>query len=411
LSGRNDRLSVFALPEDVSYSSYTTGLSSIISNMVSLPRFITFGKVRASYAVVANDGVFETIFPNGAIANGANPRFDAKPEKHVSIEAGTNWRFLDGRAGFDFTYYHITSTDLFFNAPLRVGSVYLSRYINAGKIINKGVELTVNAEPVSTSSFSWKTAINYARNKNEIVEVNPSYDPNQWLSLGSSEGYHSRIAAGGSFGDLYVYKFDYDEQGRIKLNAWNQPQKTWEPKYIGSINPDFMLGWNNTFTYKRISLGFLVNGIFGGKVVSQTESMLDGYGVSKRTADARELGYVEVNAVDAAGNAVTKITDVDRWYRTIGDRNGILAAYIYDRTNVRLTQFSFNYDVPVKAWNLPLKSASVGLIGQNLFFLYIKAPYDPELTMSAGIGSQGLDNFNLPSTRTLGFNVRVNFKP
>ena len=412
LSGRNDRSAMLALPEKLSYSSHAIGFSGIISNMFSLPSFITFGKTRASYANVANDGVFETIFPNGSIANGAYPYFDTKPEKHKSIEIGTDWRFFAGRLGLDFTWYEVTSTDLFFNAPLRVGSVYLSRYINAGKIINKGVELTVNAEPVSTSSFSWKTAINYARNKNEIVEVNPSYDPNQWLSLGSSEGYHSRIAAGGSFGDLYVYKFDYDEQGRIKLNVWGQPQRTREIELVGSINPDFMIGWHNTFTYKRFSLGFLVNGIFGGKVISQTESMLDGYGVSKRSGDARDNGNViKINGVDTHGSPVTEVNAYEWYARAVGNINGILANYVYDRTNVRLTQFSLNYNIPVKQLNLSLKSASVGLVGQNLLFLYIKAPYDPELTMSTGIDSQGLDNFNLPSTRTLGFNVRVNFKP
>lgn len=177
---------------------------------------------------------------------------------------------------------------------------------------------------------------------------------------------------------------------------------------MGSLDPDWRLGWNNNFSYKNLSLGFLINGVFGGNCVSQTESMLDGAGVSKRSGDDRDQGYTSVNAVSAEGAAVTQV-DPESWYRTIGDRNGILEAYVYDRTNIRLTQLALTYDVDVRKLNLPVKGAAISLIGKNLLFLYKEAPYDPELTMSTGLGSQSLDNFNVPSTRTLGFNIKLNF--
>lgn len=279
--------------------------------------------------------------------------------------------------------------------------------INAGKITNKGIEFIIDAEPISRGSFSWITSLNYAHNRNKIVVVNPD-DTNQIINLGSSEGYYSRIKSGGSFGDLYAFNFEYDDQGRIKLDDNQNPLKTTEPVFVGRIDPDFTLGWNNTFSYKRLSMGFLVNGVFGGNVLSYTEAMLDNYGVSKRSADARDKGGVTVNAAMPDGSAVTTV-DPEKWYRAIGNINGLLGAYIYDRTNVRLTQFSLNYNIPMGSLNLPVKSATIGLVGQNLFFLYRNAPYDPELTMSAGTSSQALDNFNLPSTRTYGFNIKVNF--
>jgi hypothetical protein len=324
-----------------------------------------------------------------------------------SLEVGTDWRFLEGKVGFDFTYYSIASTDQRMSIPTLQGVGFNSMLINAGKITNKGIELIVDAEPVTRGAFSWKTSLNYAHNRNKIVEVNPD-DKNQIINLGSSEGYYSRIVAGGSFGDLYAFNFEYDNQGRIKLDENKKPLKTAEPVFVGRIDPDFNLGWNNTLSYKHFSIGFLVNGVFGGNVLSYTEAMLDNYGVSKRSADARDRGGVEVNAVMPDGTSVTSV-DPESWYRAIGNINGILGAYVYDRTNIRLTQFSLNYDIPVRNLNLPVKSASIGLIGQNLLFLYRKAPYDPELTMSAGSGSQALDNFNLPSTRTYGFNIKVNF--
>jgi hypothetical protein len=364
------------------------------------------------------------------------PFFDAKPEMITSIEFGTDWRFLEGRVGFDFTYYSISSVDMFVTVPALAGSGYNNRRINAGEITNKGIELLVDAEPVSTGDFSWRTSVNFSQNKNKIVIVDPER-PTSTIGLGSSEGYYSYLRAGGSFGDIWTLDFQYDDNGRIMLNKDYAPLKTANPVLQGKVDPDFQLGWNNTFTYKRFSLGFLVNGVFGGKVASNTEGMLDAFGVTKRTADARDKGHFDKNLKDKAGNyttigwvdidaivhspatstapaapnhgeVVSKI-DAYTWYRGIGDRNGILAAYIYDRTNVRLTQFSFNYDIPVRQLNLPLKSASVGLVGQNLLFLYKDAPHDPELAMDTGRNSQGLDNFNLPSTRTFGFNIKVNF--
>jgi hypothetical protein len=371
--------------------------------MVSLPSFITFGKVRGSYASVANEAPIDYVIRTNPNHNSTAPIDEVKPEMFKSIEVGTDWMFFDGRLGLDFTMYRTNIYDLFFLESSLYGSAFSDRYINAGKIINKGVELTVDAELISTRNFSWRTAINYAHNRNKIIEIDPDITRYK-IGLGNSEGYHSYIAEEGSFGDLYTYKFRRDEQGRIMVDTNNWPLKTWEPEYVGSINPDFSIGWNNIFSYKRVSLGFLINGVFGGKIVSQTESMLDAYGVSKRSADARDNGgVVEVNAVDINGNSVNKI-DAYKWYTSVGNRNGILENYVYDRTNVRLTQFALSYDIPVK-----YPSISVGFVGQNLFFLYLNAPYDPELTMSAGRDSQRLDNFNLPSTRTLGFNIKVNF--
>jgi hypothetical protein len=203
-------------------------------------------------------------------------------------------------------------------------------------------------------------------------------------------------------------KFQRDAQNRIIFDK-GKPLRTATFELAGNLDPRYSLGWNNNFSYKRLNMGVLINGRFGGNVFSQTESMLDGAGVSLRTADARDAGGVKVNGVDKATDAAITTVDSETWFRAIGDRNGVGEAYIYDRTNVRLAQFNLGYDLNLANTKLPIKAANISFIGNNLFFLYKVAPFDPELAMSTNQNAQGLDNFNLPSTRNYGVNLKITF--
>lgn len=414
LSGRNDWSSTLAETGNQSYFYPSIGLSGIVSQMVTLPEFVSFAKLRSSYSTVANEVPFNRVSPQNTITssggvnrNTQKPFTNLKPEMITSLELGADLRFLNGRVGLDFTYYNINSKDQFITLPAPSGSGYTYYYINAGEIVNKGIELTLTAEPVKTNDFGWNTAVNFSKNANEIVEIVPEFADKK-IEYGSSEGYVTYAMAGGSFGDLYGYKFQRNANGQIMLNeADGKPLRTTDREYLGNLEPDFSLGWNNNLNYKQFSLSFLINAKIGGECFSQTESMLDGYGVSKRSGDARANGGVEINAIKGS-TAVTKI-DPKLYYTTVGERNGIAEAYVYDRTNVRLAQLALTYDFDVKKLNLPIKAASLSAVGQNLFFLYKDAPFDPELTMSTNMNSQSLDNFNVPSTRTFGFNLKVTF--
>lgn len=410
LAGRNDWASTLAGTGNDSYFYPSIGLTSIISEIITMPAAISFAKLRASYTSVANEVPFNRVNPGHTInaSGGVNrnttaPFSTLKPELIKSLEVGANMRFLDDNLGLDVTYYNINSTDQFIQLPAPSGSGFTQYFVNAGKIVNKGVEITLDATPVYTEKFMWKTAVNYSKNINEVVETHP--DLKNPITTGASEGYYSRFEAGGSINDVYVYKFQRDAQGRIILGTTGAPLKTALVELAGNLNPDWILGWNNSFTYGNFSLNFLVNGKFGGVTFSQTESMLDGAGVSQRTADARDAGGVSVNAVQ--NDAAVTSVDPETWYRAIGDRNGIGEAYIYDRTNVRLTQLALSYNFPLNG-NF-VKGLSASLVGQNLFIFYMKAPFDPELAMSTNRNSQSLDNFNLPATRTIGLNLKVTF--
>lgn len=408
LSGRNDWASSLAGTGNQSYFYPSIGATAVLSKMFAMPDFVTFAKFRFSATRVGNEVPFNRVNPQNSInqaggvsRNTQQPFDNLNPEIITSNEFGTNWRFMDDRFGFDLTYYNTVSTDQFIELPAPSGSGFTSYFVNAGKIVNKGIELTIDITPVYTPKFLWTTAFNIWTNENEVVEMHPDLAA---INTGASEGYGSRFETGGSIGDVFVYKYRRDDQGRILLDNNNNPLKTQVQEYVGNLNPDWSLGWTNNFRMGKFGLNFIVNGKFGGVAFSQTESMLDGAGVSQRTADARDAGGVTVNAVSEQDGKVISTVDAETWYRAIGDRNGIGEAYIYDRTNVRLTQFALSYNTKIQ--NTPI---TLSLVGQNLFFLYIEAPFDPELAMNTTRAAQSLDNFNTPATRTFGFNFNVNF--
>jgi len=307
----------------------------------------------------------------------------------------------------EFTYYSDVSKNQFLTLSAPSGSGYTYYYINAGKITNKGFELTIDAEIVKTSALTWKSSVNLSQNKNKIVELIAS-NPNYQVG-GDNEGFAAVIKAGGSFNDVYIYKFNKNTAGQIILDANGVPTKAAKQEKVGNVNPDFILGWNNTLNFKNFYVSALVNGKFGGVAFSKTEAFLDAYGVSKRTGDVRDAGStMPINAVSSTGAAVTSIVP-SVYYGAVGDRNRIMEPYIFSRTNVRLAQLVIGYNLDVQKLKLPVKEASISLIGRNLFFFYKKAPYDPEQSMSTANNMQSNEVFSMPSTRTYGVNLKVTF--
>ncbi|PVD52123.1 SusC/RagA family TonB-linked outer membrane protein [Terrimonas sp.] len=419
VAGRNDWASTLALTGNESYFYPAFGITAIISEMVKLPTAISYLKVRASHTQIGNEVPFNVVNPLNSIGgagdpisgiggityNSQVPFTDLKPEKVTSTEYGAEMRLFKGRAGFEFTYYNSVSTNQFLTVPAPSGSGYTIKYINAGKITNKGFELVLNGDPISNPNFQWNTALNLSQNRNKIVELvadNPDYQVG-----GDDEGFASIIKAGGSFNDVWIYKFNRNDAGQIILDDNGVPTKAPKQVKVGNVNPDFLLGWNNSFNYKSFFLNVLVNAKFGGVAFSKTEAFLDSYGVSQRSADARASSTIPIDAVQGS-NKVTSIDPVV-YYSSIGDRNKIMEPYVFSRTNVRLAQFVLGYNLPLKNHEGVVKDASISLIGRNLFFFYKKAPYDPEQAMSTGNSMQSNDVFSVPPTRSYGINLKVTF--
>lgn len=418
IAGRNDWASTLALTGNQSYFYPSIGGSAIISQMFTMPEAISLLKVRASFSQTANEVPYNTVQPLSSIGGAGTPDgigginkptqvpfTNLKPEKIVANEYGLESKFFKGRLGLDFTYYNGVSTNQFLSLPAPSGSGYTTYYINAGRIENNGFELTLTATPVSAGRFTWNTTVNASRNRNKIVELIPT-NPNYQVG-GDDEGFASIVKAGGSFNDVYIYKFNRNEAGQIILDANGVPTKAGKQEKVGNVNPNLLMGWSNNFSYGNFFASVLVNGKFGGVAFSKTEAFLDSYGVSERSAEARDAGSVPINAVTPEGVAVTSI-DPYTYYSAIGDRNKIMEPYVFKRTNVRLGQFVIGYNFKTKNAKV-FKDASLSFIARNLFFFYKKAPFDPEQAMTTSNAMQSTDVFGMPATRSYGLNLKVTF--
>ncbi|MGV3600711.1 MAG: SusC/RagA family TonB-linked outer membrane protein [Dyadobacter fermentans] len=419
LAGRNDWASTLALTGNQSYFYPSIGGSAVISQMLNLPQAISLLKVRASFSQTANEVPYNRVLPLSSIGGAGGPSgigginrptqvpfTNLKPEKIVANEYGLEAKFFRNKLGLDFTYYNGVSTNQFLALNAPSGSGYTTYYVNAGRIENNGFELTLNAEAVRTDRFSWNTTLNASQNKNKIIELIAS-NPNYQVG-GDNEGFASIIKAGGSFNDVYIYKFARNDAGQIILDGNGVPTKAATQTKVGNVNPKLLLGWTNNLNYGNFFANVLVNGKFGGVAFSKTEAFLDSYGVSERSAEARDAGSVPINAVTPEGAAITSIAPYT-YYSAIGDRNKIMEPYVYSRTNVRLGQLVIGYNFKSKAANPIFKDASLSFVGRNLFFIYKKAPFDPEQAMTTNNDLQSADVFGLPSTRSYGLNLKVTF--
>ena len=394
LTARNDWASTLAYTshEKSGFFYPSAGLSFLIDKWIQLPEWISFAKLRGTYSKVGNDipqfitNSVSHITAGGELqANDAAPFKEMEPEMTHSVEVGTEWRFFQSRLGFNLTYYRTNTHNQFFKLPALAGDMYAYRYVNAGDIQNRGWELTVDATPVLTPDFTWKTSLNFSSNRNKIKELHEELKELVYGPSSFSSSYAMKLVKGGSIGDIYGKAFVRDAEGNIVYQTEGDhkglPAVEGEGNTIkvGNANPRFIMGWNHTFSYKGFSLYFLLDWRYGGKILSQTQAEMDLYGVSQVTALARDRGYVTLEG--------QHIDNVKGFYKNIvGGRAGVTEYYMYDATNLRLREVSLNYTFP-KKWmqkTKVLKDLQLAFVARNLCFLYKKAPFDPDLVLSTG---------------------------
>ncbi|WP_455961569.1 SusC/RagA family TonB-linked outer membrane protein [Bacteroides bouchesdurhonensis] len=419
LTARNDWSSTLAYTrhEKIGFFYPSVGISFLIGKWIELPEWISLAKIRGTYSKVGNDiPLFITnsvshITAGGEIqANDAAPFEEMEPEMTRSTEIGMEWKFLQHRLGVNFTYYRTNTHNQFFKLPALAGDKYAYRYVNAGDIQNRGWEMTVDATPILTSDFTWKTSLNFSSNKNKILELHEQLKEFAYGPTSFSSSYAMKLVKGGSIGDIYGKAFVRDNEGNILYETEGEykglPQVKGDGNTVkvGNANPVFMMGWNHTFSYRGFSLYFLLDWRYGGEILSQTQAEMDLYGVSEVTAQARDRGYIMLE-----GN---RIDNVKGFYKNVvGGRAGVTEYYMYDATNLRLREVSLSYDFP-KKWmqrTNVLKSLQLSFVARNLCFLYKKAPFDPDLVLSTGNDNQGIEVFGMPTTRSLGFTVKCEF--
>ena len=419
VSARNDWSSTLAYTSRESRGFFypSIGVSCLMNRVLKLPEQVTSGKVRVAWSKVGNDiplyitnPVAHVLAGGGIQASDAASFEEMKPEMSLSVEVGTEWKFFDSRLHIDFTYYQTHTKNQFFKLPAKDGDEYAYRYVNAGNIQNTGVELMIEGTPVEIKNFSWKTGINYAFNKNKVVRLHVELPVFQYGPYGFSSSYAMKLKKGGSFGDIYGKAFKRDTDGKILYETDGERQGLpmiegdGNTVKVGNANPDFTLGWTNTFSWKGLVLSLLVDGRYGGKVLSQTQADMDMYGVTKVTGDARDRGYVILEG--------EKITNVKGFYKSIvGGRAGVTEYYMYDATNFRLRELALGYTFP-KRWMEATKffrDVQLAFTARNLFFIYKEAPFDPDLILSTGNDNQAIEVYGMPTTRSMGFSLRVMF--
>ena len=419
LTGRNDWPSQLAGPNSTQSSFFypSVGTSFVLSEIFHLPKQIDYLKARASYASVGlpfprflANPTFEWDTALRQWKSKANyPLYNLKPENTTSWEIGLTARFLK-HFNLDVTLYHTTTYNQTFNPQISVSSAYSTLYVQTGSVSNKGIELSLGYKN-KWGDFGWASNYTFSANRNKINELVRNYVHPETgtvinkdrLDVGGHGQAHFILKEGGTLGDLYsLSDIKRDSQGRVYIDNEGKvytDNNVGDIK-LGSVFPKCNMAWRNDFSWKGLNVGLMFSARFGGIVYSATQATLDTYGVSETTAQARDLGYVEVNGGDRI--------NPETWYTTIGSKNGVPQYYTYSATNIRLQEASIGYTIKKnKLWNVG--DITLSLVGRNLLMLYCKAPFDPEATASTGNYYQGIDYFMTPSTRSIGFNVKVKF--
>jgi TonB-linked SusC/RagA family outer membrane protein len=418
------------LPKDNNtyyYPSVSAGFT--FSKLLPSATWLSYGKLRANYARVGNDAPVYSVYdsyvgiapfggnPQGSVA-GTKNNPNLMPELTGSFEAGAEMAFLKNRIGFDMSYYRSKTDDLITPVILSTATGYNSKFLNAGSIENKGIEVSVNGTPVKTNDFSWNINVNWSKNRNKVLEL---FEGAENLVLADFQaGVTLNASLGQPYGTIrgsnYVYKNGEkvvsQTNGRYLLSPTSN-------EVIGNANPDWVGGVNNSFRYKNLSLSFLIDTKQGGDIFSLDMYYGMGTGLYPETVALNDLGNPSRNTIAEGGGIILPGVDADGKPNTKRRSNseGTLgyrqptAGFVYDASYIKLREAIISYSLPktlVSKLN-PFKGIDLSLIGRNLWIIDKNIPYaDPEETISSG-NLQGYQSGAYPTTRTFTFNAKFRF--
>jgi len=392
--------------------------------------FLSFGKIRSSYSVLANDAFIyatETYYEQSAYGDGSTdgisfpfqslPAFnygdlkgnpDLKPEKLKSFEIGLDLRFFRDRLGLDVSYYKNDNEDLILEVPISGTSGYIDRVMNAASMYNKGIELVLSGKPVKTTNFTWDILVNFTKNKNEVTELAEGV-PN--VDLGGFTSAQMRAIVGKSYGSIYGTKWKRNEQGQMLID--DDGYQIWDPTmvYLGDALPEWTLGITNSFTFKDLTVSALLDIKHGGKVWNGTKNVMKYFGTHEVTEDRTKTVVLD-GIVESTGEVNTQEITLDQEYWQFIDNGwfGATEPVIEDAGWVRLREVTVSYSLPQSLISpIGLGSASVAFTGNNLFLSTDYTGVDPETSLMGAHNAQGLDYFNMPGTKSYVFALKLNF--
>ena len=462
ITGRNDWSST--LPVDNNSYFYPSVTASVLLSEAFgwRSKAVNYLKIRGGWSQVgadANPYQLATVFTSETAFNGnplqssstigMNPNL--KPEKTSSIEAGFEAAFWDNRLCLDFTYYKTDSRNQILKLATTAASGYTSQVRNAGHIRNRGYEIQLGAVPIQTSKgFRWNLDLNYGANSSKVVKLDDEGLITSYQLY--SSGIQILASVGEAYGTLFGTSYVRDANGNVVVDANGLPKISTTNKTLGKFTPDWTGGISNTFSYRSLSLSFLIDASVGGSIFSNTNKTGKYTGVLANTLSGRDaehgglwyytdamgnnvrlpespsysvssdgLYYAQVNGqstrvyqdgimvegVTESGSKNEEVVSAEKYYHRI---YSIAEAIVYDASYVKLREVALSYRLP-RLWTqkLHLQEASVTLTGRNLWTIYKSVPnIDPESALTTG-NAQGVEAYSLPTTRSSGVNLSVKF--
>ena len=412
VSARNDWSSTLSA-DNRSYMYNSASISAILNQFIDpTQEFFNFIKVRASVAQVGNDTdpyqINQTFSVPGNGYRGLttleSPEIklnsDLKPETVTSSEFGVELGMLDNRVSLDVSVYDMTTENLIFDVTVPAATGFKYERTNIGKVSNKGLEIALGASLLKLNDFSWNSSLFYSKNENTVEELTDGLESFVYTTS-TDNNVSIKATKGGSIGDIYgkVWTGEVNADGTPVATAGNT-------ELLGNAQPDFLAGWSNTLRFKNLSLSFLIDGRFGGQIYSQTSADLDESGVSERSLQYRDTGITLSGTNTGTGAPNTESLTGEEYWKAM---SAISGNYIYDQDNIRLRELSIGYNIPDVS-KFGLQRAMIQLVGRNLFFLSKSADdIDPEQMLGTSIGVQGMSHFAMPTLRSIGLNLTLDF--
>jgi hypothetical protein len=432
-TARNDWFSVLH-PDRNSILYPSVGASFVFSDaMNALPSWLSFGKVRVSYAEVgfvsdlraydinrtyslnSNTHLGRPLatFSSASGNNGRIPNDLLQPASSKEIEFGFDLRFFNGRIGLDATYYSQKTEDDILRATISRASGFANTDVNVGELQNRGIELLLTGTPLK-GNVTWDISVNFAKNENKVLKLIPGITELSFEESRTRTTFIKHIE-GMPFGMLTGLVQKRSPDGQLVYNEDGQPIQSPDYQILGNGIADWTGGVNNSFTWKGINLSFLVDIKVGGEIHSGTNIRLDQWGRSERSLIGREGGLTISGVTETSPGSFEPINmeltpdQARNYWNNLGNRAG--ENYTYDAGFGKLRQITLGYSLPrTLLANTPLQSVTLSFVGRNLAILWKHTPnIDPESAYSANAGAQGLEYFGAPVTRSYGFNLKVGF--
>lgn len=453
ITGRNDITSSLREPNNSFFYSSFTG-SWIFSEHMDTDGALNYGKLRASFATIGKDALAYSTSAGWSIYSNLPSGYtgftrssllgspDLKPEFTQTFETGVELKFFKSRLGVDLTVYQSISKDQILKTPVSSSTGYVNAAINAGDIRNRGLELAIDATPIKKSAFNWNTTFNFSLNRNKVLSLADGLDE---ILVAEESGYLSsnvqmKLIPGESYGVLYgrawkryytpeeiaqgldkTTEIDPNRPLLIGANGFPVLDNASNKKKLGNVQPDWIAGWNNTFTYKNLSVNMLIDARIGQDRYNKLDNHLASFAYPKYTLDRNDYRVFEGLLEDGTPNTkevwlgqgrdpIHNINYGNGYYRDY--YRGSSENFVEDASWVRLRSVSINYNLP-KAWlggGKIIKNASIGITGNNLALWTKYSGLDPEsTTTNSGTNIEAFAGMTYPAVRSFLFNINVGF--